>query len=218
MRISFAILILLLLNSASSLASVDSSAPALIYKHIPFSTERESISNTQHSFRAVIHYDKALLTWTSSKIEDTYYVIERSVDGVHYAQVGEMNERNKYDEFRFVDETPVNGINYYRISIAAVGTLFYHYLPGVINYRNNEKLSLATMSPDNGILKMIINSNSNVELKVSIRSVDGKEISTEEFSVINGSNVKIFKLPAGKYATTLTTSRGEVITNKFSVL
>ena len=55
----------------------------------------------------------------ASQINNDYYTIERSVDGYEWTEVGIIaGEGNTSTQmtYRWIDDSPMNGVNYYRLS------------------------------------------------------------------------------------------------------
>lgn len=179
MRFVLVSLMALFVYSASAFAFSDSSAATA-----------ESISFTQRSFHAVIHYDNVLLNWESEGPKEQNFEIERSADGINYIRIGEL--KGSYaKEFRFTDVSPVVGMMYYRISEKGG----HHYIPGVINFGNDRKYSAAAIKLENARVKVIINSPKEETLQLQIRNGLNEILSIEKIEVKPGSTVRIIDLP-----------------------
>ena len=67
----------------------------------------------------------ANLGWTSSsEIANTLYIVQRSLDGVHYTDIGQVmgnSAATGYGQYSFIDPQPVTGRAYYRINITSSG-------------------------------------------------------------------------------------------------
>ena len=60
---------------------------------------------------------KATVSWTTSEeINNHYFTIERSSNGISFTEIVKQNARNSPGEYSFTDEHPEHGINYYRLS------------------------------------------------------------------------------------------------------
>jgi hypothetical protein len=63
---------------------------------------------------------KALLEWkTAMEQNNNHFVVERSNDGIHFsaiAQVAAVGNSNTTQTYNYTDESPLTGINYYRIT------------------------------------------------------------------------------------------------------
>ncbi len=62
---------------------------------------------------------KVLLSWTTaSEINNDYFTVERSVNGIDFTNIGKVKGKgssNVVSKYKFIDSQPFNGINYYRI-------------------------------------------------------------------------------------------------------
>ncbi len=67
----------------------------------------------------------ANLSWVSStEVPNTVYVVQRSSDGIHYADIGTVYGNASLTgsgQYSFVDPQPVSGREYYRIIITSAG-------------------------------------------------------------------------------------------------
>ena len=71
------------------------------------------------SFDGVNNGDENYIFWsTSTEINNNFFTIERSSDAINYYKVGTIqgagNSSSNID-YSFIDENPINGINYYRL-------------------------------------------------------------------------------------------------------
>lgn len=64
--------------------------------------------------------NKALLNWsTFTEINNDYYTIERSMDGCNFDEIAEVKgsgSTSQFKSYEWLDEKPINGISYYRLS------------------------------------------------------------------------------------------------------
>lgn len=78
------------------------------------------------------------LTWrTAEEMTNNYFAIERSTDGNTYTSIGRVEGKGSYSgltDYRFTDNAPVTGLNYYRLSQVDVD--------GKIRYLNIRKISI----------------------------------------------------------------------------
>ncbi|HEX5025463.1 MAG TPA: T9SS type A sorting domain-containing protein, partial [Agriterribacter sp.] len=75
---------------------------------------------TFNSFAVKSEGCKALLQWeTASEQNNSHFTVERSTDGSTFtaiARVGAMGNSSNLNTYKYTDESPANGINYYRIT------------------------------------------------------------------------------------------------------
>ena len=71
------------------------------------------------SWDAVLVQESCILSWTTtSEIDNEYFSIERSADGVNFNSIGTLAATNiatKQNHYSFIDKEPLNGLNYYRL-------------------------------------------------------------------------------------------------------
>lgn len=70
-------------------------------------------------FQAQREEQVAQLTWASTEeINASHYEVERSADAVRFQMIGRVNAQGnstQTEEYAFIDEQPLSGINYYRL-------------------------------------------------------------------------------------------------------
>jgi hypothetical protein len=87
---------------------------------IPYRSENSPLSVVLKSFIVKETNEKALLLWeTASELNNDYFLLERSWDGMQYEQLGRIKgagttpESSKYS---FTDDEPFSGTSYYRLT------------------------------------------------------------------------------------------------------
>lgn len=70
-------------------------------------------------FEAVRDGNRIALNWqTANEVNNQFFTIERATDGLHFStlsQVATKGNGNQVQSYQFHDESPVHGMNYYRI-------------------------------------------------------------------------------------------------------
>lgn len=73
------------------------------------------------SFTGTYTGNKVVLNWVSqTEINSSHYVVEHSTDGRSFRALSEIASNDQADQesrYEYVDETPVNGVNYYRLKM-----------------------------------------------------------------------------------------------------
>ncbi len=91
------------------------------------------------SFEAVKQTKKVLLQWTTdNELNADKYIVERSVDGITYAPIGNVpayNNGNK-NNYSLTDIQPLNGLNFYRLKMADIDGSFRYSPIRKINFDN----------------------------------------------------------------------------------
>ena len=72
------------------------------------------------TFTATAQSASVLVQWqTAKEVNNDYFTVERSLDGKSFETIGTVQGSGTTDattDYRFVDETPATGINYYRLT------------------------------------------------------------------------------------------------------
>lgn len=108
------------------------------------------------SFQGVKERDQVVLSWTTvSEINTLQYDIERSGDGLHFDKIGKLDALGKAASYRYLDASPLQGVNYYRLKTKDLdGSIDYTM---TIKIQNNEYPALAAFSPITGAINLITN-------------------------------------------------------------
>jgi hypothetical protein len=111
-------------------------------------------------FTGLKEEDKTLLSWqTVSEINNDYFSIERSVDGVNFEKIGEVSGQgssNAINDYSFTDENPLHGINYYRLQqIDFDGTSAYS-ITVAVDFGGKQNLTVYP-NPSNGHFSIELN-------------------------------------------------------------
>ena len=152
-------------------------------------------------FLAQKQYEKALLSWQTAEEENSKtFDIERSGDGKTFATIGSVLARgnsNHLSDYSYIDESPLEGKNYYRLrqvdkdakfTYSPVRALFFNKGTRIIVYPNPavDQLQLQLPKIYSSAELHIMNSEGRLMKKMMITKSDQVEISISSF-------------PAGKY-------------------
>ncbi|MCW5910075.1 MAG: hypothetical protein KIT62_03315 [Cyclobacteriaceae bacterium] len=151
------------------------------------------------SFDAIAENEKVSLRWvTASELNNDFFTVQRSADGVEFTSLGIVDGQGttqKATTYNFVDDTPVAGINYYRLKqtdfdgtsgfsgIVAVNlNLEWSVYPNPVSYGTtvtiNKKGDYAVYN-NLGVMVMRISDNNKLDVTAlapgvyTIRSSDG---------------------------------------------
>jgi hypothetical protein len=84
------------------------------------------------SFDGVLKGGKVMLNWsTASEINNSYFEIQRSEDGINFVSIGKVDGKGNADinsHYTYIDNAPISGVSYYRI--------VQHDLDGTVSYTN----------------------------------------------------------------------------------
>jgi hypothetical protein len=80
------------------------------------------------SFTATVQNRQVKLNWqTSAEINNAYFIVERSTDGINYSGIGRVNGHGTstiQHNYSLIDPQPSDGINYYRLRQVDIDGLF----------------------------------------------------------------------------------------------
>ncbi|MEO8770982.1 MAG: T9SS type A sorting domain-containing protein [Ferruginibacter sp.] len=161
------------------------------------------------------------LVWKASSTTGiTDFAIEKSNDGIHFTNIGNITatvERCQ-SPFNFTDEKPFDGKTYYRINIKdANGISFYSKV--LVAERTKSGLSIITAvvsNQNNTTLYLNASKEQNVQMKVI--AADGRMVYNQTKIIAAGSstlNLQVKNLATGIYTLIVYTNNGEVITKRF---
>ncbi len=154
------------------------------------------------------------LQWnTSSEINNDYFTLERSADGINYEAVDNIDgsgNTSQTVEYHYVDESPATGVNYYRLCQTDFdGSQKTFESISVTAGEDASLLSVVNVYPNpfNGDFLLTYHSNEKKPTVLEILNPDGKPIYSETLKSDSGVNVYDFnnkiKLPHGIYFVTL---------------
>ena len=160
--------------------------------------------------------NKTLLNWKVS--EDGlggYYIIQRSVDAVHFTDMSAKTDAGRASavkSYAGYDLLPVKGYNYYRIKIVnADGSTYYSEIRAVNNSAGNAALYALNIypNPTNGPVNIILQNNSGKDavIGISISDAAGRKIVNENKTA--GVSLSLtYKLKPGVYVVNLLSQDG----------
>jgi len=172
---------------------------------------------TIKSFSASKQAKGNLLEWvTLTEINVKRFDIERSSDGINYNSIGYIDAKGNLStvssSYSFIDGTPVNGINYYRLHVwDKDGKAMYSEVRTI----NNFKPFTAQIIPNpvsNNKLNLTINSGDEIQVQLSIINTHGKTLKTEKLFISPGISTKQINLPAmanGIYYLKIISTKGQ---------
>ena len=170
-------------------------------------------------FKVALNYDRVFILWSTGQEPNIkYFTVERSTDGINYNFLGFLvaSNQSEKNDYRLIDNTPADGINYYRLSQTDLNGKTRYYGNRIIN-KNGNDFSAGIINFSNGNIKMIINSSKNDDLSLDLVDISGNKIKQETFAVATGSTSKTILLPKGTYVAMLSNRAGERSVNKIVV-
>ncbi|MEO6489382.1 MAG: T9SS type A sorting domain-containing protein [Ferruginibacter sp.] len=141
------------------------------------------------------------LTWSTSQEQNSSrFIVERSNDGLNFAQIGVVaaagNSSSRKD-YQFTDPSPVKGINYYRLRAIDINSDYKFSM-----IRNVKNLGVTDLSfapnPVQSNLKVDIDAISAGNGVITIIDISGKPVYRRNVSVVSGNNSYVVE--AGKFS------------------
>jgi type IX secretion system substrate protein len=149
------------------------------------------------------------LFWTtSSETENQYFNLERSIDGQHWVNIGQVegtgstSQISSYIFDDFYPETYIGQSIYYRISqVDYNGKIYFLNIVEVYCDRAEEKYNVWP-NPTSGYIQIEIDLHQVSDLSISLIDITGRILSTDHFTDIATGTIKQYDLtnyPAGIY-------------------
>ncbi len=133
------------------------------------------------------------LNWsTASEENNSHFEIERSADGQEYNPIGKVNGHGNSSvalKYSFIDVSPLQGINYYRLKQVDLDERFAFSNTIAVNNDAPDalQLSLAPNPCRNGNCDIIIKNNHNAtETRLELKDMAGKVVLTKLVRQKNG--------------------------------
>ncbi len=152
------------------------------------------------SFNAAVKDKTSVLKWmTASEINNDYFEIEHSNNGTDFRKIGKIDGNgtsNLRNEYTFVDESPQNGINYYRLKQVDYDRKFAHSNIVSTRIRSANEISiLPTVVQD----KLTIQVSGRV-MTVDIINQSGQMVYSNDLNFENGfQEINTSGLASGMY-------------------
>ncbi|MBK8608408.1 MAG: metallophosphoesterase [Chitinophagaceae bacterium] len=173
------------------------------------------------SFNATLNKDKVMLNWsTSQELNNKYFSIEKSTDGINFSLLGKQNAvgtSGVTNNYQMIDFTPAEGINYYRLSQTDNDGQVKNHGIKTVKYKSNADFTANILNNGNGQISVAIKSKKTSQINLRVIDMMGKEILNENFTTGNGGTIKSLNLNLGVFVLVLTNENGESVTNKIVV-
>lgn len=130
------------------------------------------------SFNAVANGNKVLLNWQTGTEEITdRMVLQRSNDGIHFSDLVSMQVNGKPSSYKYTDEQPYDGRNYYRLKMTDINNeTTYSIIVSASVMGKNGLVVSAFPNPVAEKLYLILNSSPEPTAQISIINLEGKEM------------------------------------------
>ncbi len=148
-------------------------------------------------FTAIAEGKKAKIEWTTSfEQNNDHFDIERSIDGTHFTKIATVKSSANgaaIKQYQAYDNTPANGINFYRLTqVDNDGKTTIHGIKSV-NFRLDPK-AVVTVYPNPSVsgIGIRLSNYSGKTVSIMVTDVAGKMVHQETMAII--SNQGYYKL------------------------
>ncbi len=142
------------------------------------------------SFSAQLQAEGIDFKWvTSSEINNDYFTVERAQDGRNFTQVGRVSgagNSNVEHHYNFLDTEMPQATTYYRLRQTDFDGASMLSKTIQLSPANNRESLNAIFTDQARKLNIVMNSTMNQQLTVSIYSLDGRELMSEQMSIQKG--------------------------------
>jgi hypothetical protein len=164
------------------------------------------------SFNASLKNKHAHLKWkTTNETTETYFDVQKSVDGSHFYTIGTVRGINSRHSYSFTDPEVLNGFAFYRIIIKEGG----EQKISNTEFLNTSEVPfgfLSVVNPFDEILSFELNSPQNTAATIVISDAQGKTVRSSKQLLVKGfNNIRINdlgKLSTGTYILQVITNDG----------
>ena len=162
------------------------------------------------NFSAQLDEDKVILKWmTQTESNNDYFTIEKSTDGINFEVIGEESGAGISFEainYSFIDERPLPGINYYRLSQTDFdGTSeYFNVLSVKVESARDGKVKVFPNPTSNFVNLSIPNSIEKEEATINILDLNGRLLKSKEV-ILDQSSIELSleNIPTGIYTVTV---------------
>lgn len=157
------------------------------------------------SFNAKMEDQQVVLEWTtSSELNNDYFEIERSADGMTYEVIGEVEGNgttNELIKYSFIDDQPYYGISYYRLTQVDYDGVNTVYNPVIVD-NNSFKKGIETAVYPNPAYSYEVNlrvssGDENSVIQILLFDVSGNFVHSEQIQPALGLSEHQLHLPGG---------------------
>lgn len=152
-----------------------------------------------NSFEVQTAAGSAGLSWKVSNAQDARsYIVERSVDGNDWKELGDVTASAEETQYNWYDRTPLGGTNYYRIRIEEHNGVVFYSPVRTARFEETVALSLAP-NPARGAVRVTLQGAGQVQVYLSDAS--GRVLRNTTFAGASDM-LSLEGLPAGVYIVT----------------
>lgn len=170
------------------------------------------------NFDVKLQNKKATITWsTTTESNNNYFTIERSANGASFnsiAQVPGAGNSTDIRSYSFVDENPLLGTSFYRLSQTDYDAKTKYIGIRRINNLHIRHFEVKVLSGYSGKLVLQINSEKQGRYNIRVIDMSGREWVNQPFQIGAGVTQKEFNLSPGVYIWEVRDDKGEALLQK----
>ncbi len=221
----------------SSLSWMDASGSLYLFGGSGFATDSSGDMNdlwkysfkvnaplpvTLVSFTAAKQHHTALLNWsTSAEINNKYFTIEHSTDGIRFDSVGKVNAASTRSttNYQFIHDNPATGNNFYRLKQVDADLAYTYTIIRKVDFNSGGFGYTILQNPVFTNLRLSLQLTSFEKTVIEIRDAAGRLYTKEEKQFTTRQtiySIPVNKLLKGTYFVTVRNAR-EVITKGFII-
>lgn len=171
------------------------------------------------SFTGRLVNEYTLLSWTTAyEVNNSYFDIQRSADGIHYLNIGRVEGKGNssiQQDYQFTDIAPVAGRNYYRLRHTDMdGHAEYTHVVMVQKGNRTDGMMAIYPNPAKDVLKISIVTAQPGVYMLDVYNVLGKLVMSKPITCIAGRNeadINVSRLPKGLYSVKGNTGGNKVL-------
>ncbi|MBL7817659.1 MAG: T9SS type A sorting domain-containing protein [Saprospiraceae bacterium] len=176
------------------------------------------------SFKAELQEKEksVLVVWDAEQTGASEYIIERSIDGNLFVEIGKVKGAKKAGAYHysFTDNQPSEGFSYYRLKqIDENGISKYSNIVSIFYKHQVLKLKALSPNPTSDFVNVTFDSEkSSNNLAYFIYDADGRAVLYQRINVAEGENnliIDVQKLPIGLYYLNIGKRDDRMIQTKF---
>lgn len=178
------------------------------------------------SFSGNRYHNQIKLNWTVSAEKDNEFIaVERSSDGVAFSEIGRVpgkGDSNGPLHYEFLDESPLQGNNYYRLRQVDLSGAFEYHPVIWVPFISEENSGFSVKLSPNPVVEQLNISWNNLTLTkeakiyVNIFDLQGKLVHQ---AIVSGNNgiypLPVNAFPAGNYIVSISDNKGVFKSEKF---
>ncbi len=167
------------------------------------------------SFVAASSGNTVATSWqTATELNTSHFNVQHSTNGNSFTNIGSVKAVGTGSHnYQFIDVSPVDGINYYRLQIVGTDGSYEYSKVVAVNYVGIiNKFALYPTVTHDGNVNIRINLSTACNAFVKVVDLNGRILQTSNITIAEGSNLVPYKITAaakGTYIVTVETSTGK---------